>query len=308
MRKTVDFYKSNYKKDEIEKALSENRTIFLDIDGVLQLGTEKRSNHDNYLLMEYLAKKYNDDIYLKVREYDIGAVYYDWRHTAVGVLKDILDTTISTIVLHSDWRDRNFDFLKAFFRIYDLDDYLVDVTDHDCNIPKKDSINNYLKNHPEIKKYLILDDRDFYKEFGPNFRLVRNKYNSLTNEDYEYAKFFFNVDKPSTETDKVYSFDTATINKTLFEIDGKKILYLDNLYMDYKKESNAIYEYMLADIFNKHKDADLVLFKDELNLDLMIGYKDRYGLITINRNINDSIFSDEMSNIKCKVLKKVSNN
>ena len=93
-----------------------------------------------------------------------------------------------------------------------------------------------------------------------------------------------------------------------YEIDGKKILYLDNLYMDYKKESNAIYEYMLADIFNKHKDVDLVLFKDELNLDLMIGYKDRYGLITINRNLNDGLFSNEISDIKCKVLKKVSLN
>ena len=53
-----------------------------------------------------------------------------------------------------------------------------------------------------------------------------------------------------------------------------------------------------------HKDVDLMLFKDELNLDLMIGYKDSQDIVTVNRNLNFGLLSNEISDIKCKVLKK----
>ena len=306
MHKGRDLFKDNYYGiNKINEIVGENRTVFLDIDGVIQPGTQKRFDHDNKKLKEYLYEKYNDSRYLDVKDYDIGAVYYDWRPTSVGILKEILDTTLSNIVLSSDWRDTKFEYLKAFFKIYDLEDYLIDVTNPNIFITKKEAIKSYLNKHPNIKKYIVLDDMNFYDDFGPNFRLVRNNYNSLIEEDLEYAKFLFNVQNNSYEKDKVYHFNTTEIEEHLFEIDGKKVLYLDNVYMDYRFVSNTIFDYMIADIFYNHKDVDLLLFKDELNLDLKVGYKDSQGIITVNRNINSGLFNDEISNIKYKVLKKV---
>ena len=306
MHKGRDLFKDNYYDiDRIKKIESEHRTIFLDIDGVLQPGTQKRHDHNNKLLKEYLYKKYNDFRYLDVKEADIGAVYYDWRPTSVGILKEILDTTLSDIVISSDWRDTNFDYLKAFLKLYDLDDYLIDVTDSNIYIPKKTAIKNYLNNHKEIKKYIVFDDSNFYEDFGANFKLVRNKYNSLTEYDLDYAKFLFNLKISPSETDDLYSFGDTSIKKELFEIDGKSILYLYDIVMKYNYSINEIMDYILADIYYKHKEIDLFLLNNELDLELSAGYSDRYGFITMNRNINKSIFSDELSIIKSKVIKKV---
>lgn len=303
MHKGKDLFKDDYSnKLELDKMVNENRTIFLDIDGVIQPGTQKRFDHDNKKLKEYLYKKFNDLRYLDVKDYDIGAVYYDWRPSSVGILKEILDSTVSDIVLSSDWRDTNFDYLKAFFKLYDLEDYLIDVTDPNIFISKKEAIKKYLKEHKEIKKYIIFDDLDFYDDFGPNFRKINN---CLSYNDLRYALYLFNVDIDAVETDDLYTFKDARVKKHLFEIDNKKVLYLCDFYMKYNYYINETVDYIIADIFHKNKDIDLLLFDNELKLDLTIGHNDRYGLTIVNRNINSSIFSNELDNIKCKVLKKV---
>ena len=303
MHKGRDLFKDDYSsKSKLDKIVNENRTVFLDIDGVIQPGTQKRFDHDNKKLKEYLYKKYNDPRYLDVKDYDIGAVYYDWSPSSVGFLREILDSTVSNIVLSSDWRDTNFDYLKAFFKLYDLEDYLIDVTNPNIFMSKKDAIKKYLEEHKEIKKYIILDDLDFYDDFGPNFRKINN---CLCNSDLRYALYLFNVDNDAVDTDNLYMFKDVSIKKQLFEIDNKKVLYLYDFYMKYNCYINETVDYIIADIFYKNKDIDLLLFNNELKLDLTIGYNDRYGLTTVNRNINSSIFSDELENIKCKILKKV---
>lgn len=302
MHKGKDLFKDNYyEKNKLDEIVDENRVVFLDIDGVLQPGTQKRFDHDNKKLKEYLHKKYNDPRYLEAKDYDIGTVYYDWRPTSVGILKEILDTTVSSIVLSSDWRDTNFNYLKAFFRLYDLEDYLIDVTDPNIYIPKKVAIKNYLDNHKEIKKYIILDDSNFYEEFGPNFKLVRNEYNSLTEYDLKYARFLFNMDKSSIDLDNKYSLGYESIDKHVFIVDNIKVLYLDNFKTKYSLYLNEILTYMLADIFYKNKDIDLIMFKNDFDLDSSIGYKDNFGFITISRGL----YNIDTSNIKHKVLKIV---
>ncbi len=48
MHKGIDNYKNDcYYLDKVKQAIEEHRTVFLDIDGVIQPCTQKRHDHDN---------------------------------------------------------------------------------------------------------------------------------------------------------------------------------------------------------------------------------------------------------------------
>ena len=115
------------------------KIVFLDIDGVLQpLEAQERFKNiirdDNRNacrpeVYEYLEHHFNID-YRQYHPYDVAAVYYDWDKTAVALLKTVLEYSNAKIVLSSDWRlDRGgFDRMKAFFAMYGLDKYFIDMT------------------------------------------------------------------------------------------------------------------------------------------------------------------------------------
>ena len=55
------------------------RVIFLDIDGVLQPPSRQtRFKHDLEELRRSLAERFDDETYLSMDKYDLGAVYHDW--------------------------------------------------------------------------------------------------------------------------------------------------------------------------------------------------------------------------------------
>ncbi|MDR1022781.1 MAG: hypothetical protein LBL94_05870 [Prevotellaceae bacterium] len=153
------------------------KVLFLDIDGVLQPGSQQeRFKHINAIdeLYKLLFDKYGVDysVYFK---YDVAAVYYDWDKESVSELRRILDTTGAKIVISSDWRiSKPISCLQNFFRIYDMADYVVDYTPNfDYEVYEKFratdeykdiyegrciEILEYLKAHPEVKKWVALDD------------------------------------------------------------------------------------------------------------------------------------------------------
>ena len=64
--------------------------IFLDIDGVLQPpSSQKRFKHDLEELRRSLADRFDDEIYLGMDKYDLGAVYFDWDSEAVERLHSL---------------------------------------------------------------------------------------------------------------------------------------------------------------------------------------------------------------------------
>lgn len=156
------------------------KIIFLDIDGVLQpYDNEERFQHDLDETVELVAKKYNDDIYFDMDPYDVAAVYYDWDHKAVKLLKDCLDETNAKIVISSGWREyNNEDKLKALFKIHGMDGYIVDTLPKGL---KETVIKDYLDSNSEsVESYVVLDDADMSIAFVP--QMVRT-YNKLTEED-----------------------------------------------------------------------------------------------------------------------------
>jgi hypothetical protein len=157
-----------------------DKVIFLDIDGVLQPFSQHRFDHiynkdvdEMGQLYAKLAEDHGVD-YSKYDKYDVAAVYWDWDKKAVGELKRILNETGAKIVLSSDWKGETMDRMIDFFKIYDLDKFFVGATivttiesmkslrekkpEYEHLEYRVIEILEYVSEHPEITKYVAIDD------------------------------------------------------------------------------------------------------------------------------------------------------
>lgn len=116
-----------------------DRIVFLDIDGVLQPGSQKRFDHPRDvpdLTRELEARcggKYPYSRWcntIEMDDMDLAAVFYDWDSDAVERLRYALDVLDARIVLSSNWREfHGFKAMSALFAIHGLDGYLCDGTE-----------------------------------------------------------------------------------------------------------------------------------------------------------------------------------
>lgn len=118
------------------------KALFLDIDGVIQAYSDQnRFKHvDEFVdLSKRLTQelnngfdyyKYGGNYYKETprhapaKQYDIAAVYFDWRPEVVARLRRILDSTEAKIVLSSDWRENGLDNMRGLLDIHGLGKYL----------------------------------------------------------------------------------------------------------------------------------------------------------------------------------------
>jgi hypothetical protein len=174
------------------------KIVFLDIDGVLQpcysqIRFEKIENNEYLDAKNQLSSKFDKD-YFWYDKYDLAAVIYDWRHSAVDELKRVLDATNAKIVLSSDWRAKPQTIMMGLFQIHGLDKYYIDNTiyfdiygDDSEEIHKKSDkfyankkykhiyderaveILEYVRKNKHITHYVAIDDRNLSNGLGKNF-------------------------------------------------------------------------------------------------------------------------------------------
>ena len=147
------------------------KIIFLDIDGVIQpTWKQDRFKHDMEALRAEIAEKYNEPEYLEFNKYDLAATYADWSEVALTNLRKLFVEQGAKAVISSDWRrSHTLRRLQLLFRLYDLQDYIIDCTEILDNETRGAEIQAYIEAHPEITKFVILDDLrfDFHTRF-PN--------------------------------------------------------------------------------------------------------------------------------------------
>lgn len=113
------------------------KIIFLDVDGVL--------NSNDYI--KYASKS------------NLKGILEEVNPKAIEMLKYALDITGAQIVVSSSWRNlRKFESLKKLFSEYGIDlNEKTPMVSEDRGL----EIKQYLKEHPDVKQYLILDDCKF---------------------------------------------------------------------------------------------------------------------------------------------------
>lgn len=172
--------------------------IFLDIDGVLRPFRpyrRVRTQKENIHIM--LQKKYGDHRYQKLDEGILKNVYFDWSKEAIAALHTVLKETNAVIVLSSSWRlFYSLSEMKLLLHLHDLDAFLSDKTENLGN--RAEEIKQYLKQHREIKHYLVLDDIPMEHEF-PNHALTTKEYFKKD----QITKALAILDKPVSNITKV---------------------------------------------------------------------------------------------------------
>jgi hypothetical protein len=174
------------------------KVIFLDIDGVLQpWNSTQRFKHIKEMdrVNKELSDKYGID-YTQYHEYDVAAVYFDWDKESVSELRRILEVTGAKIVISSDWRAYStLERLVDFFRIHDMAEYVIDFNPIEdiYEIKYKNAeyldfvhfrsieILRYLNNHPEITKWVAIDDLHLNRDLGDENVVVT--YSKMKKED-----------------------------------------------------------------------------------------------------------------------------
>lgn len=237
MHKTLDLLsrnKHNYmssgdydlQKHDIEEG--KKNIIFLDIDGVIQpYHLAERFNHDLDQLIDYLCDKYEDPIYKEMDKYDVGAAFYDWDEVAIGYLTKLIRITGAYVVVHSGWiASNNLPKIKALFRLYNLDEYIIDICAH---ASKERAVFEYIDaNRDWIHRYVVIDDSSLMSVYGYSFVQPNDVMNM---ENYEQCVSILN---------NAYSFERKEEAINVFKqercvlkvsykpavMQGKKLLFL----------------------------------------------------------------------------------
>lgn len=178
--------------------MNHSRTvIFLDIDGVLQPhSSQQRFRNDLVALREQLAAHHENEEYLTMDRHDLGAVYYDWDQQAIERLRKLCVEIPAEIVISSDWRTYSpLSRLKDYFRIHDLDHYITGELAETRGKSRCDEVTVYLRNHPDIQRFVILDDahvRDFQTHYPEHFVYCPGIFDDAC---YERAKSILTADR-----------------------------------------------------------------------------------------------------------------
>ncbi len=142
------------------------KVVFLDIDGVLFpcRGRKFKSCNAGKVKKELCDRNYG--LFHDINEYDLTMAYTGWKPEAIIRLKILLDKCGAKIVISSSWKfTRSVRELKQLFGIYGLEEYVADKTTDNYGFLKVPAIQGYLKDHPKITSYVVLDDIDMCKDF-----------------------------------------------------------------------------------------------------------------------------------------------
>ena len=138
-----------------------NPILFLDHDGVICLSTEWGSRFKN--------------------KDGLDSVFDRFNQKAINVLNEIIEETDCEIVVSSDWRFHcTLEMMRELYKIRGIIKSPIDYTRNDLDWkqfigihPKSEleatrsfEILDWLKEHPEVTKWVAVDDMDLSEHYG----------------------------------------------------------------------------------------------------------------------------------------------
>lgn len=152
------------------------KVIFLDNDGVICLSTEFGSRHKKLRLW---LKETEGSYDIEINNRPVNVRFDNFNKKAIDILNEILEVTGAEIVVSSDWRgwatlEEIGDYYESQGLIKRPIGYTSSILNNDYNDfpfdPKFDSeqtrsleILEWLELHPEVEKWVAIDDLDMSK-------------------------------------------------------------------------------------------------------------------------------------------------
>lgn len=112
------------------------------------------------------------------------------QYKKIKILKKIVEKTKCKIVLSSFWRTKEKKFKEITKKLSKYDLKIMDKTPIYKNGKRSDEINDWLKDHPSVKKYVIIDDVDQFDDYQKKFFVKINPKKGLVKKD---AKEIINI-------------------------------------------------------------------------------------------------------------------
>lgn len=130
--------------------------IFLDIDGVLYPCLNRENIFQNAASIRgiWVHKGYTCQ---HLSDWDVCAATLGFQPEAMKYLKRLVEEFNAVIIIESSWKfTRSLQTLQDLFALWDIN--ITDITSNDTGYKKEPAILEYLISHPNIHKYVILDD------------------------------------------------------------------------------------------------------------------------------------------------------
>lgn len=138
------------------------KILFLDFDGVI--------NSQQWMWKRAAALVSENTIW-----HEEGLISHHFDIEAVARINKVLATTGAKVVVSSAWRKSgNLEFVRDLLAIHEFEGEIIDTTpvlyDHDSDntsvgtlstLTRGDEITHWLKEHPEVTKYAVIDDAPF---------------------------------------------------------------------------------------------------------------------------------------------------
>lgn len=242
------------------EVMTMDRIIFLDIDGVISptdsddhqvFNPDKKGMFDKQYYIKK-AKEYKEANCMDYLDsYDMYVVETYWSTVACAKLKELLEATNSKLVMESSWiHSYGKNSMPGLLKMAGLEDYYLDIA---LGEDKLDGILKYLKAHPEIKDYIIIDDEDFW-HLGNYFghRFIQSD-NVINDEDCVMAKMVLeNQIAFKVSTNKIiltYLSDVVLMTDYHFSYsDDGKLLIVDGLKIMNKSLKKILMRYLIKEI------------------------------------------------------------
>lgn len=243
----------------ITSSLEGKTILFLDVGGVIHDGNGKDPTPTERAQEYFHVKKPSHD------QLDFAATY-DFSETALDLLNFLIERIQSVaplaIVMSSEYREKRTpkDLREKIFRRCDFASYIVDKTPDSDEKPKTDNrskqIDYWLKKHPEIRQFIILDDwdDDLSTRFPRNYVQIDTQ-NLLSLKDVEKACRLLKIPLSPTLPKKPKSYSSCP---TVVFLNVGGVLYSHTQYRN-RNQSTLREKYPKIKVFSRDQFAQDLL-------------------------------------------------
>ncbi len=183
--KNEDFYEgmNDMKELQVNKYICDDERrilIFMDMDAVMDNPNHKDVSDkeiEDYKAAK--AKTFHLEELLSVSNDLVKEIVYDWNLKLLRDARNIADlgnSSYKLILVTTKPFDIKIDDLYPIFRVewfHDCVDYIIFPSDGET-VSRKDLIEQYLFNHPDMRRYVVLDSDYYRNDFPGRFIQIRD--------------------------------------------------------------------------------------------------------------------------------------